>query len=163
MFKKKKYSMDIKTADKTLQNVFAACDTVPNRVPFDKIVLRNKQNFKSDRAFIFGTGLFFILTFILPLFFPHGNVFMKVDNTQGRPLTVMGSELTENSFSLTFEGDSLDSANSYMLDSQDNKVKASAYFEDTNTIVFPYYPSEYNIYVYDEHGKCIHLLLSPHK
>ena len=34
---KKRYEMDIKTADKMLQNVFAACDTQPNKVPFDKL------------------------------------------------------------------------------------------------------------------------------
>ena len=36
--------MDIKQAGETLQNIFAACEQEPNKVPFDKIVLRQKAN-----------------------------------------------------------------------------------------------------------------------
>ena len=45
MFRKKKtYQMDIKSADTTLQNIFAACNETPNTVPFDKLLLRQKAH-----------------------------------------------------------------------------------------------------------------------
>ena len=61
--KSKRYQMDIKTADQMLQNVFAACDTTPNKVPFDKIVLRNKTNVRSERLLIGITAFIFSLTY----------------------------------------------------------------------------------------------------
>jgi len=160
--KKLKYNMDIKTADKMLQNVFSACDTTPNRVSFDKIVLRSRQNLFSDNLLIILACVIFALTFLTPLFFPHSNAFVSVDSSKGRELTVNSSEMTESTFSISFDGAPLDSGSSYMLGDDNTMVLPMEYDRETNTIVFPYVPMEYNIYVYDVNGKCIHLLLSPH-
>ena len=162
MIRNKKYDIDIKTADEMLQNVFAACDTAPNKVPFEKIVSKSRQNLFSDNAFIVVAILIFVATFFCPLFFPHGSVFMSVDSSVGRPLTVVAHEMTEDTFSISFDGLSLDVANSYMVSADNAIILPMEYNRNTNTIVFPYTPSEYNIYVYDIKGKCLHLLLSPH-
>jgi len=160
---KKRYQMDIKTADKMLQNVFAACDTKPNKVPFDKIVLRNKTDIRSERLLICITAFLFILTLITPLFLPKGSAFVSVDPSLGRPLSVLSHEMSTDSFLITFEGDKIDISSSYMESLDGNVVYVSSYDESTNTVTFPYDKKEYNIYVYDVNGKCIHLLLTPHK
>ncbi|MBO4678517.1 MAG: hypothetical protein J5626_02510 [Lachnospiraceae bacterium] len=161
--KKKTYSMDIDTAGKMLENVFAAANTSPNKVPFDKIVLRNKQNLFTDNLFIVLSSVIFIITLILPLFFPHSKVLMSVDAASGRPLTVKEHHMEESSFSISFDGLPVDIDSSYMVDESDRTVSVSSYDKKTNTVVFPYDNKEYNIYVYDTNGKCIHLLLSPKK
>ncbi len=160
---KKRYEMDIKTADKMLQNVFAACDTQPNKVPFDKIVLRNKTDIRSERLLICITAFLFILTLITPLFLPKGSAFVSVDPSQGRPLSVISHEMKEDSFNITFEGNRIDISSSYMEGTDGSVVYASSYDDSTNTVTFPYDKKEYNIYVYDVNGKCIHLLLTPRK
>ena len=164
LFKKsKRYQMDIKTADQMLQNVFAACDTTPNKVPFDKIVLRNKTDVRSERLLIVITIILFILTLITPLFLPKGNDFVSVDSSMGRPLSVTVHEMKDDSFLISFEGNKVDITSSYMEGKDGSVVYASSYDEFTNTVTFPYDSKEYNIYIYDVSGKCIHLLLTPKK
>ena len=161
--KKKTYSMDIDTAGKMLENVFAEAGSSPNKVPFDQIVSRNKQNLFTDNLFIVLSSVIFVITLILPLFFPHSRVLMSVDASSGRPLTVKEHHMEDSSFSITFDGLPVDVENSYMVDDDDVTVSAVSYDRKTNTVVFPYDNKEYNIYVYDTNGKCIHLLLSPRK
>lgn len=164
MFKKKKtYNMDINTAGKMLENVFAACDTKPNEIPFDKIVLRSKQNLFTDNLFIVLSIVLFIVTFCAPLLFPHSPIFMSVDRYSERPLQVMSHEMTDDTFSITFEGPVIDIESSYMIGADNYRVSACEYDRFDNNIVFPYYDQEYNIYVYDVNGRYIHLLLTPHK
>ena len=159
--KKQKYNIDIDTAGKMLENVFAACDTTPNRVPFDKIVLKQRLNLFTDNLFIILSIVVFIITFLAPLFFPHSSIFMSADAGTGRPMSVTTHEMTESSFSVSFDGAAIDIGASYMEGEDGVTVTASEYDRDTNTITFPYYAQEYNIFVYDTNGRCMHLLLSP--
>lgn len=161
--KKEEFSMDTKAAGQALENIFAACDTTPNKIPFDKILLQARQNLISDNLYIIITIVIFLCTFIAPLFFPHSSIFMSVDSTAGRPLTVAEHVMSEASFSISFDGAPLDAGSSYMLGADNSVVYCEDYDRNSNTIVFPYYSQEYNIYVYDINGRCIHLLLSPHK
>lgn len=161
--KKNKYRMDVKSAGKMLENVFAACETEPNKVPFDKIVLRSKQNLFTDDLFIIVTIVLFLITFIAPIFFPHGKNFLSVDSGMGRPLNIVDHAMTDTTFSITFDGNPIDVGNSYMEGADDVVVTPSEYDRKTNTVTFPYYSQEYNIYVYDVKGRCIHLLLTPRK
>ena len=155
--------MDIDTAGKMLENVFEAAGTSPNTVPFEKIVTRNKQNLFTDNLFIVLSSVVFIITLILPLFFPHSKVLMSVDPSSARPLTVKEHHMEESAFSITFDGLPIDVDSSYMVDNDDVSVPVASYDKKTNTVVFPYDDKEYNIYVFDTTGKSIHLLLSPRK
>lgn len=161
--KKDKFNMDSKAAGQALENIFAACDTAPNKIPFDKILLQSRQNLITDNLYIVLSVVLFLMTFVAPIFFPHGSAFMSVDSAAGRPLTVVEHVMTDSSFSITFAGAPLDSGSSYMLGADNSVVYCQDYNRSSNTIVFPYYAQEYNIYVYDINGRCIHLLLSPHK
>lgn len=164
MFNKKKtYSLDVKTAGKMLENVFNACDTTPNKVPFDKIVLQSRQNLFSDNLIIVLSIVIVLLTFVCPLFFPHSPIFVSVDSAYERTLSVMDHEMTGDTFKITFDGAPLDLENCYMLGFDDSIVKPCEYIRSTNTIVFPVEFQEYNIFIFDVNGKCIHLLLSPKK
>jgi hypothetical protein len=71
--------------------------------------------------------------------------------------------MKEDSFNITFEGNRIDISSSYMEGTDGSVIYASSYDDSTNTVTFPYDKKEYNIYVYDVNGKCIHLLLTPRK
>lgn len=161
--KQNKYNIDVATAGKMLENVFAACDTTPNNVPIDKLILRSKQNLFTDNLYIIIASVLFVITFCVPLFFPPGSFFVSVDSAQGRPLSVVEHTMEASTFSISFDGALIDVSSSYMIGADESVILASEYDRNTNTIVFPYEPQEYNIYVYDINGRCIHLLLSPHK
>lgn len=161
MLNKKNYEIDVQTADQMLQNVFAACDREPNSTPFDKIVLRSKQDFRSDNSFIIATLLFLLLTFIAPLFFPPSRIFLSVDSAYGRPLTIEEHSLSNDTFTISLKGASIDLANTYMEGESGTVLYPMSYDRESNTIVFPYEGEEYNIYIFDTYGKCLHLLLAP--
>ena len=159
--KKAKYDIDLKTADQMLQNIFAACDTTPNRVPFDKIVLRSKQNLIAENLLIIISSILFLISFVAPLFFPHADAFLSVASPS-RQIELVDHQMNEDSFQITFGGQALDIKASYMEGEDGHIVYAEKYDRFSNTIVFPYIPIEYNIYVYDMSCKGIHLLLTPH-
>jgi len=162
MFSKKKtYEIDVQTADKMLQNVFAACNAEPNRIPFDKIVLRSRQDFRSDNSFIIATILLILLTFIAPLFFPPSKIFLSVDSSNGRPLVIEEHSLTEDTFNITLKGAPIDLENTYMVGESGKELYPLSYDRETNSLVFPFENEEYNIYITDSYGKTLHLLLSP--
>lgn len=155
------YKIDLETADNLLQNVFAACDTTPNTVPLKKIEKRNRQNLFTDNLLIIIAIVIFVISFFVPLCFPHSPIFVSVDS-RARELTVVNHEMTADSFSIAFDGLALDYESSYMQAIDGTIVKASSYDRFENRITFPYTQGEYNIYVFDTSGRGIHLLLSPH-
>ena len=65
-YKKHRYEMDIKLANETLQNIFAACDRAPNTIPFDKLVLRQKTNTRLYNILLIITAILFLLTLLFP-------------------------------------------------------------------------------------------------
>lgn len=159
--KEKKYNIDIETADKVLQNVFAACDSAPNTTKLEEIESRSRQNLLSENIMIVISGVLFLAVFFVPLLFPHADAFVSADS-HIKELKVSDHCMTQDSFSISFSGYALDVDLSYMEGADGRIVKAVRYDRETNTIVFPYYPEEYNIYVYDVKGRGIHLLLDPH-
>ncbi len=161
--KNKKYEIDVKTADQMLQNVFAACNTEPNRIPFDKIVLKSKQNFKSDNSFMVATILLIIVTFVAPLLFPPSKVFLSVAPSRERPLVIEEHSLTEETFNISLKGATIDLQNTYMVGDSGEVLNPISYERESNALVFPFKNEEYNIYITDINGKTLHLLLSPRK
>ena len=155
------YKIDLETADSLLQNVFAACETTPNTVPLKKIEKRNKLNLFTDNLLIIIACAIFVISFFIPLFFPHSPIFVSVD-ARARELTVVDHSLSETEFSVSFDGLALDYESSYMESADGVRVPASSYDRFENKITFPFEKGEYNIYVFDTSGRGIHLLLSPH-
>lgn len=161
--RRRKYDIDIKTADKMLQNVFAACDTTPNRVPFDKIVLRSRISLLAENILLIIAIVLFVASFIVPLTFPHSNAFISLSEDSGREITLVDHGMTEDSFWITFGGNPLDFNECYMEGADGHIEQAEKYDRFTNTIEFSYTPMEYNIYIFDVRGKRMHLLLTPHE
>lgn len=159
----KRNEVDMETADKILQNVFATCEKTPNKTPIEKIEERAKKNLTAEYPLIISTAVLLLFTILAPLFFPHSDVFMSVGQDSVRPLTIVDHSLENDVLSITLEGNRIDIDRSYM-EADDGTVKGILKYDSaSNTVDLDYDGREYNIYLYDVNGKCLHLLLAPHK
>lgn len=161
--KPKKYKMNIDLAGKALSGVYNACDVRPGVLSFTKAVLRNRQNYVADHILTIITAIILVATFLCPLFFPHSSfVVSSVGNRYAKTLSVTSLEVNESYFSFTFDGPVVDSGSSYMEDADGHIYYPVEYNRIDNTLVLPVeHTSEFNIFIYDINGKCLHLLLSP--
>lgn len=156
-----KYTMDLKQADQTLQNIFAACEQKPNTIPFDKIVLRQRAKTRSFTLGKYLCLLFIVLLFIVPFVFPHSHA--KISSTQNYSsnLEVESHYVSGSQFTLFLSGEDIDYADSY-ASAADGTIYLPVGSDATeHKIVFPYVGKEVNIYIYDSKGNYIQLLLTP--
>ena len=71
---RKRYQMDRKQADATLQKVFAACEQPPNQTSFDKLLLRRQADTRLLNSLLLLTALILLLTLLFPLVIDIVNV-----------------------------------------------------------------------------------------
>ena len=163
--RRKKYTMNVKAADMTLQNVFSACDQAPNQVPFDKIILRNKLTYRSDNTYISVTAVLLLLTFLIPVFLPHSDdlSFLSVDYKSSNTMSVVSHNMADDKFTVQVNESNIDVESSYILGPDNQMLPPLEYDEAGNTLVFPVGEGEYNVFIYDNDGRCLHLLISPRK
>src|SRR5574344_1679023 len=123
--KKKKYVMDIKTADKTLQNVFAACNKEPNSIPFDKLLLRQKLNTKGYTCRMWISFAILLLTFLAPLAFKPSSFKLASSASSDRNIQIVESHTEDNGqeFVLTLMGDDIDYDHITMTDQHGNSYQ----------------------------------------
>ena len=148
----------LEAANETLQNVFAAVGQEPNTIPFDKIVLRRKLD---TRAFSLWIGIAFaalICTILMPLLFSLPMV--RVSSITSSQLVLTDDYTQEGVLYLTVDG-RVDADESYMLSQDGERSDALSYDPSTGVITFSYPQEESNIYIYDNHGGELHLLLTP--
>ncbi|MCR5330717.1 MAG: hypothetical protein K6E62_05965 [Lachnospiraceae bacterium] len=159
MFKKKKYNLDINTADQTLQNVFKSLDKKPNTIPFDKLVLRNAVN----RTYI-KTGLcvslaLLLLILLAPLSFINRE--FKVEYTGlKQTIVVTDHHLEGDTFVMNLSGIQIDYDDIYARLPDGTFVFPVSADAESGVVVFPYEGTELNIFVPDINGKMLHAILS---
>ena len=158
--KRKKYNVDIKTADKILQNVFAESHVEPNTISFETLVKKNRISLISDNIYLIVSIVLFLFTLIGPLFLPRSNVFLSVESSKDRQLAVVSHSVKAGSFTIRLDGPKVDVSATYIVDSDGNEHIPKAYDPVSNTLVFPCDSGDYNIFIYDVDGRCLHLLLS---
>lgn len=153
---------DYNSQEKMLSDIFKALDKAPGKTSIKAAKKASRKRFFKDNFLIIVTAAAIVITLILPFLFPKSTAVVSVDSMD-RKLSVASSEMTGDSFKISFSGAKIDADSSYMLDNDDNYVYPSEYDKLTNTIVFPYDSEEYNIFIYDIYGRSIHLLLTPMK
>lgn len=138
------------SANNTLQNVFVACEKKPNTIPFDKIVLRRKADTKSACICKYITIIIILALIFVPLF----AIQKKAD---------VETELGTSSIHLTLEDNNYFFPSCYSINTeglQDFAIKDPAY---SNQLVFPYIGMNLHLYLCDEYGEYLHLIISPNK
>lgn len=159
--KKKTYTMDIKLADETLQNVFAACEQPPNTIPFDKLILRQKLNTKSYSIRMWISLAILILTFFAPLLLKSSTFKITYPEHVSCDINLIEHHVQDNLLFLTVSGDTVDYERIYMETANADVYSPISYDAESGVIILPYPKGECNIYIPDHSGNTLHLLISP--
>lgn len=158
--KKKRYSMDLKQADSTLQNIFAACDRKPNVISFDKLRLRQKLNTRVYNRLLLLTGLVLLLTFFSP--FAVSPVTELLAGENGQPVALVSDSMEGDLLTLTLSGSGILFDQAYQ-ELPDGSVEAAlSYDKKAKTISFSYHEEiTVNIYIPVTDQSPLHLVVSP--
>lgn len=153
--KETEYKMDLKSADRILQNVFEDVGEKPNTVPFDKIVLRCKYNgFTFDLCIILAV-LLFVLTLLSPLK-------LKADSDDERKnFGVAFHEQYGNELLITLNRKDIDLSECFFSDADGNVTRALYFNSLGKTLAFPMPDEEVTITITEESGGVLKLLFTP--
>lgn len=157
------YSIDLNTANEALQNVFAACEQPPNTIPFDKLVLRQRANTKSFTIGKYISIGFILLLFIMPFVFPHSPAKITQSSGSKAHFTIEDHYVSDSTFTLVLSGDEIDYSSCYAIDAEQVTYLPVSSTPSAHTISFPYIGKEINLYIYNNEGQYMQLLLSPIK
>ncbi|MDD2972239.1 MAG: hypothetical protein PHE02_08950 [Lachnospiraceae bacterium] len=159
--KKKKYIMDMETANQTLQNVFASCETPPNTIPFDKLVLRRQAHTKTLQCMTLFSFLSLLFVLLLPLAFCNFAPQFEIRSEVNSDIQVIDGYIKGERFYLCVTGSDLDLGDSYIA-FLDGSQSLSVYYDNTTgEIVFPYPGGEVTIFVSNGDGDYLKMILTP--
>lgn len=157
---KNTYTMDLKQADAMLKNVFAACEQKPNETPLDLIMLRQRAHTTFFRIGRFVTLHFIIFLFIVPFLFPLSNLWTSVkDNSTG--LNIVRHYEKDDCLILCLDSVDIDYDSCYMTTRSTPRILPLEFRREQKQLLFPYPTEECNIYIYNNEGKELHLLITP--
>lgn len=159
MFFKKKYSMDMNTANQTLQNVFAACNQQPNTIPFDKLVLKGLAQTTLVKFCKWSAAVFLLLVLLAPLTFRNPD-FIVSSKGFGQQIAIEDHQLYEDHFIMRLSGENVDYDNIYAKKPDGTVVFPSSADPSERSVVIPYDGSSLNIYIPDNSGNVLQALLS---
>ena len=152
------YEIDEKKADEMLQNVFKAAGTAPNRVPFDKLRLRQQAkigNLIAARTIAF---IFLILVCASPLMFRPA-----LNDTSGPQIVDDSLEDNVLSITLTDAGSGVDFKDIYAKGDAGNIIEPSTIDTEKSVITFADPEKSMNIYIPDNAGNITHALFTKKK
>lgn len=159
----KKYTMNMTEANNTLQNVFDACNVSHNTVPFDKIMLRQKEATNYIKYARILAIVFLIFTMISPLFFRNNSV-LKINNTSDiHTITVIDHQLYSDSFVLKLAGQNIDYDNIYAVKSNGAILYPASLDKATGTVILPYDGNSLSINIPDLDGHVLSAILAERK
>lgn len=148
---------DMPDADRTLQNIFEACNVKPNTVSFKELVSHARENTVKYIICMMITAAALIFTFFIPLLFKP--------SASSRPLetdiAVESSSLENGNFTLHLTGSMIDYTSIYAIDEENEKVYPTSYDVRSGEVDFRYNNESWNIYIPDLNGSQLHLLLTP--
>ena len=156
---KQEYQLDIKSADQTLQNIFAACNVSPNTVPFDKLILRQKVRLRPYNICLIITFILLLLTLTAPLPF----FYLYYPGKEAHAITLNQHYVEDNILYIKVAPchGSIDRTNSYLITASGEKIDALSYDQENHILAFPYLDEECNIYIPGENNSTLHLLYTP--
>ena len=159
MFRKKKtYQMDIKSADTTLQNIFAACNETPNTVPFDKLLLRQKAHTRNYDILLAIIALIIFITLLAP------RPFLAFRETVNYSPVILEEHYVSNDrlhLVLDTGNHEIKYEEAYLVSATGTVYEIVSYDDSAHSLCFPYVPYECNIYIPYGNDLQLHLLISP--
>ena len=171
--KKNRYRMDPRTADATLQNVFASCNRQPNTISFDTLSLRLQNNSAPYTVGMILSGIVFFLVLVFPIVTLLLFRLTAGDTVFQTPMSGSGISLVSHHldndgiFYLEIDpgNDELDASCCMMYTISEQEIAplncSSSLFQKNVVISFPYPEEEANILITGKKGGTLQLLLVP--
>lgn len=161
-YSKEKYEMNDKQAQDTLQKVFQTCDIkeVVHARSLKEIQERQKKEQRKTRTLFFVAGFFLLLLLLSPFAFYRPIVDLQPQSGLSN-LNVYQHHTEEGIFYLSLSGSTVDYEHVEIYNSAGELVLPSSFDAETNTITFSYNNEELNLFIPDENGNTLHLLLTP--
>lgn len=159
MLRQKTYSINKKEANEMLQNIFEACDTAPNTVSFDTLLLRTKANTTLVTTCKWIATIFLVLVIFSPLaFHTHENV--TLTNSEHTEISVTSHHLYKDHFEMTLSGSDIDYGAIYCKKLDGTVVIPTISSEAEQIVEIPFDGESLNIYIPCTDGRVIQALLS---
>ncbi len=147
----KTYKMDLKSANETLQNVFAQCDTTPNTIPLDKIVLQQKANTRYASIGIYTSLLMLIILLILPAFILQSDA--TIISQKGISNVRLDSYyITSTSIHVELKDTNCNYTISYAISDDQTKSFAQIDPRDPYHLIFDFDRTSTDLYLFDING-----------
>ena len=159
MIGRKKYSMDLKSANDILQNVLKENNKEPNTVPFDRLVLTNTVNVAFAKIGRIASLCLLVLIALSPLAFRDPGFSVKNSGLIEK-IIVTDHQLYPDRFVLYLKGSNINFGDIYARKSDGTFVFPEAIDEDAGEVTFPFEGQSLNIYIPDINGKVLQAILS---
>lgn len=155
----KKYNMTNSEADKTLQNVFAACDQAPNETSFERIRVRSIAGTTVVKTGLFIAYIFLLLVLVSPLPFIDADQSNSYREETSGNITILSHSLKKGIFTLVISGDDISFEGIYCKTEDGEVVLPIMADETTGTVTIPFSGGNLNIYIPCKNGEIIQALL----
>ncbi len=159
MIGRKKYSMDLKSANDILQNVLKENNKEPNTVPFDRLVLSNTVNVAFAKTGRIASLCLLVLIALSPLAF-RDNGFSVRNSSLIEKIIVSDHQLYSDHFVMYLKGSNIDYDNIYARKPDGTFVFPTYTDTEAGEVTFPYEGLSLNIYIPDLNGKVLQAILS---
>ncbi len=156
---KKRYSVDIESANTTLQNILQECDKEPNSIPFDKLVYSNTLHTAYAKTCRIVSLLLLMFICISPLFFRNPGFSVKNSGFLEK-IIVIDHQLYDDRFVLYLSGTNINYNDIYARKNDGTFVFPMSMDEDMGEVVFPFENSSLNIYIPDISGNMLQAVLT---
>lgn len=159
MLFKKKYNMTNIEADKTLQNVFAACDQQPNETSFERIRVRSIAGTTVVKTGLLISYIFLLLVLVAPLpFIDADQDSVKHEESSGN-ITIVSHSLEKGIFTMAISGDDVSFDGIYCKRIDGEIVFPIMTDPSTGTVTLPFDGRDLNIFIPCKNGDTIQALL----
>lgn len=158
--KKKKYEVNIDTANTILQNVLAAESKAPNTIPFDTLVLREDADTRFYDRILPLIAAILLLTFLSPLLVVPLAERLSADSPE--TTAIISDYIQDERLYIQIEGFHIFFEDAW-LETADGEIYSIISFDENKGLLcFPYIPGcESNIYIPVEDNLPLHLRLTP--
>lgn len=159
----KKYSMKMKDAGATLQNVFDAVGVQHNTIPFDKIMLRSRAETRTVSGFQYLAMTFLLIVLLSPLLFDRDANFKIKGSAFGQHVIIVDHQLYDDCFSMKMMGSKIDYANINSVRENGSIIFPKTIDVENGIVVFPYDGSSLSINIPTQDGQVLHAVLAERK
>lgn len=159
----KKYTMDAQLADSTLNNVFKACNIKIQTKSVRQIQEKHRKEAYGYWIIMITALAALLLLLISPFFFRPSPATVTTMPDQTTTAQVYQHHVEDGIFYITFSGSGIEYSRIYLMDNTGTREKILSYNAKKSTIAFPYSDKELNIFIPEDNGSVLHILLSPRK